>query len=380
MDSLSEITIVKKLSLYNRYKLTIPKEVEDKIRFICQKVWDIEWSGILFYTYEGSFETDDLNIICKDIYVMDIGNATYTEFDMSPDVIAYMTENRELLDCQQALIHSHNQMSTFFSGTDINTLKEEGAKRNNFVSLIVNNAGSYTAAITRRIKKIVTESSSYEFFDKGIIDIDKPVNKEVEEIEYIELNVVKEDCSPYFENIDNRLEEIKETKKSNIEHKENNTILATPIYTSWQDYYNTSKNNKKEELPLFEDACTTKYDILPYDTEDIDKQNLRTTVLQLITGSVVISKDSKLDPNKWANSMVLVFNKRFDKNLTKFQYWADGYVDFIITNIEDKKLVSLGFEMTEIQSIYSYRIVEELKKLPTNIYIQALIKTINSYI
>ena len=61
-----------------------------------------------------------------------------------------------------------DNIMTFFSGTDTATLKEEGRDRNNFVSLIVNNAGSYTAAITRRIKsKQVKESVSYEFFGDG---------------------------------------------------------------------------------------------------------------------------------------------------------------------------------------------------------------------
>ena len=36
---------------------------------------------------------------------MDIGSQAYTEFDMSPDVIAYMTDHPELLDCQMGLIH-----------------------------------------------------------------------------------------------------------------------------------------------------------------------------------------------------------------------------------------------------------------------------------
>ena len=36
---------------------------------------------------------------------MDIGTAAYTEFDMSPDVISYMADNPELLDCQMGLIH-----------------------------------------------------------------------------------------------------------------------------------------------------------------------------------------------------------------------------------------------------------------------------------
>lgn len=87
------------------YDIIIPTSVEEQIRYLCQRIPDKEWSGTLFYTYEGSMEEDNLKIICKDIYVMDIGSAVYTEFDMSPDVISYMTEHMELLDCQMGLVH-----------------------------------------------------------------------------------------------------------------------------------------------------------------------------------------------------------------------------------------------------------------------------------
>lgn len=93
------------------YKLIIPNSVERKIRFLCERVWDTEWSGVLFYTYTGNFEDNSMVVTCKDIFPMDIGTTTYTEFNMSPDVISYMAENPELLDCKTGLIHSHNNMS-----------------------------------------------------------------------------------------------------------------------------------------------------------------------------------------------------------------------------------------------------------------------------
>lgn len=109
-QSTKAVKLVQKSGTYN-YKLVIPIEVEKKIRFTCQKVWNTEWSGTLFFTHEGSFENNDLVIRCVDIYIMDIGTQAYTEFDMNPDVIAYMTNNPELLDCQMGLIHSHNNMA-----------------------------------------------------------------------------------------------------------------------------------------------------------------------------------------------------------------------------------------------------------------------------
>lgn len=89
----------------NSFKLTIPIEVERKIRHLCNKISQVEWSGTLFYKSTGTYEDNNLEIRCVDIFPMDIGSSTYTEFDMSPDVIAYMTEHPELIDCQVGLIH-----------------------------------------------------------------------------------------------------------------------------------------------------------------------------------------------------------------------------------------------------------------------------------
>ena len=77
--------------------MIIPVEVERKIRWMCQHISTIEWSGTLFYELEGKYEDDTLVIKCLDFFPMDIGSVAYTEFDMSPDVIGYMTDNPKLL-------------------------------------------------------------------------------------------------------------------------------------------------------------------------------------------------------------------------------------------------------------------------------------------
>ena len=94
------------------YKIVIPKEVERKIRHLCSVVHDVEWSGVLFYRYTGSFENDNFEVTCVDILPMDIGSSAYTEFDESPDVITYRIDN-DLLDenIMEGLIHSHNNMA-----------------------------------------------------------------------------------------------------------------------------------------------------------------------------------------------------------------------------------------------------------------------------
>ena len=387
------ISLVQKSGTYN-YRLIIPAEVERKIRFTCQKVWNTEWSGTLFFTHEGSFENDDLVIRCVDIYIMDIGTQAYTEFDMNPDVISYMCENPELLDCQMGLIHSHNNMSTFFSGTDIATLKEEGRDRNNFVSLIVNNAGSYTAAITRRIKsKQVMESVSYEFFGDGEKQDTKEYVSDADEIEWFYLKIEKEGENYSFPDMAARLEEIKQAKAEKAKKAQ------TPVYPSGYksviaNSYDTKAGpanlvKKEDDKPkvtqptLFDNVNDDDNYNLPYGQVTFDKVTLKSLVLQLITGSIIISNDSKIDITKWVKSMPALYEKRFGKGeegMKNFKMWADTYAEYLTWYVTDEKLEELGFDETEICAICAHDMIEELTKLPKNDYIKGYIDALQKYL
>ena len=390
------INLIQKSGTYN-YKLVIPADVERKIRFACQKVWSTEWSGTLFFTHEGSFENNDLVVRCVDIYIMDIGTQAYTEFDMNPDVIAYMCENPELLDCQMGLIHSHNNMSTFFSGTDTATLKEEGRDRNNFVSLIVNNAGTYTAAITRRVKsKQVRESVSYEFFGDGEKHDTKEYVSSADEIEWFYLKIEKEGEDYSFPEMAARLEEIKQTKAEKAKKAQ------TPVYQNGYkpiiaNSYGTKAgpaNLVKKEVAerdfgqriLFDDVNDLPFEEeyeIPYGQVTFDKVTLKSLVLQLITGSVIISNDSKIDITKWAKSMPALYEKRFGKGkegMDNFSIWAETYVEYLTWYATDVKLEELGFDETEICAICAHDMVEELTKLPENNYIKGYIDALQKYL
>lgn len=379
------------------YKLVIPAEVERKIRFTCQKVWNTEWSGTLFFTYEGSFENNDLVIRCVDIYIMDIGTQIYTEFDMNPDVIAYMTEHSELLDCQMGLIHSHNNMSAFFSGTDTTTLKEEGRDRNNFVSLIVNNAGTYTAAITRRIKsKQVKESISYEFFGEGEKHDTKEYVSNTDEVEWFYLKIEKEGEDYSFSDMAERLEEIRK-KKAEMAKKQTSQISSYKPSTILNPYgikkeptnIIPTKNNTVQTSPqvsLFDDiddiSFKENYDI-PYGIVEIDKSTLKSLILQLITGSIILSNDSKIDITKWVKSMPALYEKRFGKGkegMENFEIWADAYTEYLVWYVSDKKLEEAGFDATEICAICAHDMIEELNKLPKNDYINGYINALQKYL
>lgn len=90
-----------------------------------------------------------------------------------------------LSNVKVGLLHSHNRMNAFFSGTDLDTLHEQAAQCNNVLSIVVNNDGNYVAKFTQKqkiheIKEYTIETQlaiSYNFLgekekheDKNYID------------------------------------------------------------------------------------------------------------------------------------------------------------------------------------------------------------------
>ena len=246
----AKLKLIKQKQSYN---IVIPKNVEGKIRHLCSVVHEVEWSGVLFYKKEGSFESNDLKITCVDIFPMDIGSSGFTDFDDTPDIAAYRCEHLELLEegIYEGLIHSHAVMKAFFSSTDTNTLLEEGTDRNHFVSLIVNNAGNYVAAVTRRIKQEIhafahivyttkTHYNSWDDIDIPLGDIetaekDKEETKTIEYVEWYDLNITKEAADNDFNEIDNRLSAIKEAKAKKAYHS---PYYGSSLYGNSSGYNN----------------------------------------------------------------------------------------------------------------------------------------------
>lgn len=348
------------------FKLIIPQEVEAKIRHLCNRVHDVEWSGTLFYKVEGSLDEGSLIATCMDIFVMDIGTGGYTEYSEAPDVISYMCEHPELLEegVFEGLVHSHNHMATFFSGTDTDTLIEEGTNANHFLSLIVNNAGKYTAGITRKIVDDIkakvhityTKNTYYDSFgnnrvilaDNTVSETDKEESKVIEYIEWFEADIDKAEVSNDFEDIDARLSEIRDNKAKQIRaskvHNSYNSYIpssynwnrpdtindkvaesrtiATPIKNDIKD----SEDKEPRQLNLFGDTYDNAYDNA-YDgaynsthdgveglslcmVEHFDEDLINTLAAQLLTGSIIINTNS-IDIEQWVKTMDNTYERRF---------------------------------------------------------------------
>ena len=371
----------------------VPANVEEKIRYLLRKFPSTEWSGVLFFSHEGTFEDDNLIITCQDIYPMDLGNATFTEFQMSSDVASYIAQNIDLFDCEMGLVHSHHNMAAFFSGTDLSTLQEEGNERNCFVSLIVNNAGEYCAAITRKMqtKSEVTVKNlgqSYEFFGDGEVQLSeseeetKEINSEV--IEYFTLDVERHAVENPLEYLDQRFDEIKKKKTTS----KNPTIIQTSFWGNDYDrdkefYQWLHKEGKKpEQAPEKDDKPESEADDSLWVPDDalVDKVLTKMITCSLIINPINFNLDSWIEKH-----MKRLYQEMFgictDGSPTaEFDNWKGYIVEFAISYLCDNSTIPDWVDPDYVQNTIAETLSYKLQKyLDSNVYIKEYIAEIENY-
>lgn len=150
-------------------KLIISKEVLSQIAYLHNKIGDIEWSGLLFYKIISGDISEPATFVMKAerIYLMNIGSAAYTEFSPDESIVDFYEKYPESLTMKWGMIHTHHNMKTFFSGTDMDELRSNSGAHNFYLSLIVNylDGGDYCAKIGIEAE---AESKSKYKFTKGV--------------------------------------------------------------------------------------------------------------------------------------------------------------------------------------------------------------------
>jgi hypothetical protein len=276
---------------------------------------------------------------------------------------------------------------TFFSGTDINTLQEEGNDRNHFLSIIVNNAGIYTANITRKVtsKSKGKNTIHYNTFNNETVDAEI-VDFEREEsfIEYYPLDITVEEVNIPKSELELRLEEVRNNNKSYINRRFVNPLEqhTNPLETSERSpKYNY---NNVKELSLFEEQLKEEPEYkeldpsVLYGEDHINKDLVNKTILQIITGDIFSPYKQNIDLNKWATNMPALYDKRFSKDAdTDFQYWADTLLEFLEIEISDDKLDEKGKDY--IDAIWAYDVMVALEKLPKNKYLDYFISSLERW-
>lgn len=321
---------------------------------------------------------------------MDLGNATFTEYKMDETVAGYMAENIELFSCDLQLVHSHAGMATFFSGTDVQTLREEGNERNCFVSLIVNNAGTYSAAVTRKVKekKEITTyfyGKSYEFFGEGEVSINPPyqaptVQEKVDEeyIEYFMLDIEKEDVNNPLDYLDVRFKEIEEKKKAHPSKQWTlpkwNTNDTTESVWDKDCPKNTSTWLPKAKEPLL----FNEEDVYNKEAETVwesNEEEIHKCVVQIITCSFIVDS-KKIDLKQWVTRHMSNKYAEIFIEPEMFDQWCDFVIDFVL----DRYYAQYGLMSDDVDVFCAYTASAIKDELEEYLTCESVKEYIESYI
>ena len=157
-----KITVTKpklpEIKLKNKAKLILRESLKEQIDYFHSKAGEIEWSGVLLYRImEGTIDNpSSLVIEATDMHLMDIGDATSTEFDLEFEDVKEIHELHEESDpfkmlenpdklLRKGMIHTHHSMQAYFSGVDDGELQDNTPNHDMYLSLIVNFDGEYCA-------------------------------------------------------------------------------------------------------------------------------------------------------------------------------------------------------------------------------------------
>lgn len=340
----------------SQYKLIIPSYAQGKINYLCEKFPSTEWSGVLFYTVKGSFETEDLELEVKDLLVLDIGTTTYTEFTSSAKIPQFMIE-KGLLETQMGLIHSHHSMETFFSGTDLSTLKEEGKDRNHFLSLIVNNKGTYSAKITRKIQyhKKGVYQYSYRSFGDELITKEKELDQQEEKIQDFTLLIVR----PDYEEVDLDIKEIQEAKKKTV-NTSASTLIPPVSFPKEQCLPFAATSIPEEDLVFAKDPGDTNF----------AKEMLRGLL------SLSLNTTDNFTPLDVLAKEYEDLCKQTFTTFRQFQLFVDYYIDYVVDVYEDVILAQNEYDTTpSLKALLSL-----LEQFPSNKYLDYCKTLISEYL
>lgn len=141
--------MTQEINIGNIGKLILTPRLQEIINYLHMTIGAKEWSGVLFYKItKGNIKNlKDLEFTADFLYPMNIGSSAYTEFEYNGEVMNAYDIYEDGMESSTGMVHTHHNMSTFFSGTDYSELNDNCKNFNYYISLIVNFDGKYRAKI-----------------------------------------------------------------------------------------------------------------------------------------------------------------------------------------------------------------------------------------
>ena len=320
-------------------KLIVPNHIITQINYLHGKIGDTEWSGMLFYdVVKGSPQKpEEFVLIAKDIFLMDIGTAGYTEYETDGDIVDFYDERGdEAMEWKIGHIHTHHSMNTYFSATDMSELNDNVDKHNYYLSLIVNFKATFSAKVAF-LSEVQTTSKMSIVDDSG-----KKVNFKHD---YLEKSMVVVDMNVYYDMDDSffydRYKQVVEKKEKAAEAAER---ARKEKYKSW------SNNDSQLSMERFNALPAAKGSVV-----DADPKNMTNIEVEKLARNV-FSVTPDLSETRGIYQILLKLSQaRKDQIEYYYQYLADN-VELVIENFFDQ-----GLEVDEMEEVLSEVIASLLR-------------------
>lgn len=240
-----------------------------QIRLLCSDIYNVEWSGVLFYEIISGDINQDMVLEAKYIYPMDKGSKAETGFTYWEDVLDVYDWNEEYEEMEYGLIHSHNTMSTFFSGTDKQELLDNASNFIFYLSLIVNNTAlsksepEFCARVAQQVKIEKKYTASYSIKNKlgNLLGFSNEGVEEETKVLYWDVDIEYPTVEPLAD--DFFINRMKEIQRSGFRKPKFSKIPRAESFSSWRS------NIQSYEPSLFEDLERIDPVVKEPDTKDI---------------------------------------------------------------------------------------------------------------
>ena len=298
------------VELREKGKLYLTDEILMQINYLHSRTGTKEWSGMLMYeVLKGSIAKPSQFILrAKHIFLMDIGTASYTEYETDEDIVDLYDNVEGSMEMKTGHIHTHHNMSTFFSGTDKSELMDNVDKYNYYLSLIVNFEGNYSAKVAF-LSDVKTESKMSYSDDAGQVKTFKTVDSE-KALVVINMSIYYDSEKAFFFNrYDQVLDKIKKVEEL-ADQKRTNKRLLTEYKPSTYDFTERGKEA-----------------VLPFELNDADPLILTDIQIEHLTRNI-LSVTTDMSERR---SVYTVLNIIVDKATPSEM---DVYYQLLSTNIE----------------------------------------------
>lgn len=265
-----------------------------------------------------------------------------------------------------------NNKLTFFSGTDRNTLIEEGMDMPHFLSLIVNNAGVYTAKITRRVS-LQTSKITYPTFggESKSEEVESTIN---EYLEAFPLEIDVQEDTSIRDEVAQRIKEI-EAEKTAVRRanfpstKEEDASSEGEEGISFTGKFPLQRTSIQPTLFPAEEIFSSKIDESWVNIE-VPQELAQRLLIQLVTGSITADYSDKFDIEKWCSSvMEKAFLRRFP-DPQNLENWLDYYIEILTWYTDWKEVENEDSDM--IAKAVAAKLLSMCEQLPDNKILDAI--------